>query len=337
MTVEVSLEPSAFWQDINQKNRQMIEADGLENFKRTVSMNYFNWLIIDHKHPYFTFLIKKWLRAPDILPFLTSMSEMNGIRTYVSIGQIELSAKQKRVYRLYTTLVWSAMKREDKRRLRFKVDEPALGNPIRVMSGKRIISQDLATSIIETNTLADALQGNPLPRIGEVGGGYGRLAYVYVLTQPGQYFIFDIPPALNVAEWYLKQTLGPDNVFSYRPFDKFADVEGEMNKARVVMLAADQITKFPNGYFDLMLSISTLPEMKLEQAQFYLSEFQRLSRSRIFLKQWRQWKNPEDGTELYEDAYELGPDWQVVLNKTDPVIPHFFNKMWTKRRRLSPS
>jgi hypothetical protein len=33
--------PSAFWCDLNDKNRRMLEEEGLANFKRTVSQNYF--------------------------------------------------------------------------------------------------------------------------------------------------------------------------------------------------------------------------------------------------------------------------------------------------------
>ncbi len=39
--------PSGFWADLNDKNRKMLEAEGLSNFKRTVAQNYFSWLIVD--------------------------------------------------------------------------------------------------------------------------------------------------------------------------------------------------------------------------------------------------------------------------------------------------
>jgi hypothetical protein len=87
-----------------------------------------------------------------------------------------------------------------------------------------------------------------------------------------------------------------------------------------------------------MVSISTLPEMRQDQVDLYLAEFQRLSRGHIFLKQFKAWKNPSDGTDLTIDSYRLHPDWQLVVDRSDPVIPCFFNRVWCKRppNRLPP-
>jgi hypothetical protein len=42
--------PSEFWRDINAKNLKMLATEGLENFKRTVSQNYYNWLLLLKKN-----------------------------------------------------------------------------------------------------------------------------------------------------------------------------------------------------------------------------------------------------------------------------------------------
>ena len=99
--------------------------------------------------------------------------------------------------------------------MRQHVNEPEIGNPFRIECGGRLLSQDLASSIVECNVVADLLKDIPRPRVAEVGAGYGRLAHTYVSTLPGQYFIFDIPPALGVAQWYLEKALGPDRSFAF--------------------------------------------------------------------------------------------------------------------------
>jgi putative sugar O-methyltransferase len=201
---------------------------------------------------------------------------------------------------------------------------------LRVTFGRKLLSQDLATSIIECNVLADLTRGVPSPRIAEVGAGYGRVAQTYAASGlPGQYFIFDIPPALGVAQWYLEKTLGPDRVFKFRHFDRFDEIESELASCKVALFTANQICKFPDRYLDVALTISTLPEMRQEQVDLYLSEFQRLSRGHIFIKQWKAWKNPTDGTDLTSDSYKLGPSWRVTLDRPDPVIPLFFNRVWS--------
>jgi len=187
-----------------------------------------------------------------------------------------------------------------------------------------------ASSIVECNVIADLLTDTPRPRIAEVGAGYGRLAYTYISTLPGQYFIFDIPPALGVAQWYLEQVLGRERVFRFRHFERMDDVEDEINRADVVLLTPNQISIFQNDYFNVILTISTLPEMRQDQVDFYLSEFQRLSRGHIFIKQFKAWKNPADGTDLTADSYALRANWRKSLDRSDPIILFFFNHVWTR-------
>ena len=78
----------------------------------------------------------------------------------------------------------------------------------------------------------------------------------------------------------------------------------------------------------MVVSISTLPEMRPEQVALYLEQFRRLADHAIFLKQWRSWTNPSDGTSMSLDDYRLGGDWQVVHDEVDPVNPAFFNRIW---------
>lgn len=322
--------PSAFWDDLNTKNTRMLEAEGLANFKRTVSQNYFNWLITSPKHPLFRHAFREWCRRPNLLPALSRLRETERLRFTTSDTRVALTRLQQHFYRLYVCFVWTIMIGLDRRRLRLRVAEPEVGNPFRIRYGRRILSQDLATSIIECNLIADLPKPVPNPRIAEIGAGYGRVAHVYLSTLPGQYFIFDIPPALGVAQWYLEQTLGRDRVFRFRHFDRLEDVRDEIDRASAVLLTPNQMRKFPNGYFDVMLTISTLSEMRQDQVDFYLLELQRLSRGHIFIKQFTCWKNPSDGTDLSADSYRFDSRWRPALDRTDPVVPFFFNRVWSK-------
>jgi putative sugar O-methyltransferase len=322
--------PSAFWQDLNSKNARMLEIEGLANFKRTVSQNYFNWFIDSPAHSLFRHAFYSWCRNPNLLPFVSRLQDTEYLRLTTSDDRIGLSRLQRLMYRLYVSFVWTIMIAHDRHHLRNTIAEPEIGNPFRVMVGDRLLSQDLANSIIESNLIADLPKASSSPRIAELGAGYGRLAHTTLTTLPGQYFIFDIPPALGVAQWYLDQTLGPDRVFHFRHIDCIEDVKDEMAKASAVLLTPNQLRKFPDSYFDIILTISTLPEMRQDQVDLYLSEFQRLSRGHIFIKQWKSWKNPTDGTDLTADDYLLGSNWSLVLDRTDPVIPTFFNRIWKR-------
>jgi putative sugar O-methyltransferase len=325
--------PSAFWRELNEDNRRMLVHEGLANFKRTISNNYFNWLITDHKSELFRHAFRQWLRRPDLLPLRTRLVETRHLRTNTADGLMCLNTIQRHTYRLYVCFVWTIMEDLDRHNLRLKITEPQVGNPLPVMLGTKLLSQDLATSIMECNLIADLVQNLRSPRVAELGAGYGRLAHVYANALPGQYFIFDIPPALSVAQWYLEQTLGAQRVFRFRRFDRFDDVRNELDRASVALFTSNQISKFPAHYFDVMVSISTLPEMRHDQVDFYLSEFERLSRGHIFLKQFTTWRNPNDGTELSRENYRFSSDWSLMLDRTDPVISEFFNRVW--QRKLS--
>jgi putative sugar O-methyltransferase len=322
--------PSNYWRYLNEKNIHMIEAEGLANFKRTVSQNYFNWLVSDHKNPLFRHALRQWSLHPNSLPIRSRIRDMNYLRFTTQDGRVELTKLQQHLYRLYVCFVWTIMTREDRHKLRHRVVEPEIGNPFRIECGGRLLSQDLASSITECNVIADLVNDTPRPRIAEVGAGYGRLAHTYVSTLPGQYFIFDIPPALGIAQWYLEQVLGRDRVFRFRHFERIDEVRDEISRASVLLLTPNQIRIFPAGYFDVMLTISTLPEMRQDQVDLYLSEFQRLSRGHIFIKQFKAWKNLADGTDLIADSYVLDANWSKTLDRSDPIIPFFFNRVWAR-------
>jgi putative sugar O-methyltransferase len=324
--------PSAFWRDINTKNVAMIRAEGVENFKRTVSQNYYNWLVVGRRDPQFMQVLKDWLLRPSLRPLLTRMEHDVSLRLTNSDEPIVVDKRQALIYRLFVGLLWERMRRADTERLADKVSEPEVGNPIRVWQSGRLITQDLANSIIECNVVAGLIRGcNDKPRVAEIGAGSGRLAHVFAATMKGTYYIFDIPPALYVSQWYLTRALPEKRMFTFRRFSDFSSVREEMESADVVFLTANQITHFPPGYFDVILSISTLPEMRLDQVSMYLDLFQRLSRGHIFLKQWKSWRNDLDGTDIRVDDYFLSADWQLGLDQTDPINPSFFNRVWRRR------
>jgi putative sugar O-methyltransferase len=320
--------PSGFWADLNSKNQRMLDIEGLANFKRTVAQNYFNWLIQDEAHPYFRHVREN---GPSwVLEQFTTLRETDHLQLTTGDGPKILNLAERDAYRRYVCHVWSIMQKLDRHRLRKLVTEPNVGNPFPVKLGPKLISQDLATSIIECNLLADLRGNTPRPRVAELGAGYGRLAYVFAKTQPGTYYVFDIPPALAVAQWYAERTIGKDQVFKFRHIDDASKALSESENFKIAFFTPNQLRKFPSGFFDIVLSISTLPEMRRDQAYMYLSEFQRLSHSYIFLKQWRDWANPIDGSRITPKDYVLPSPWKLKIDQQDPIIPDFVNMVWSR-------
>jgi putative sugar O-methyltransferase len=208
--------PSRFWEVIGRQNEQMLSEHGLENLKRTVAQNYFNWLVIGAEDNQFRNVLRHWLSHPTLAPFLNSMERLRFVKT---IGvQKRLSRKQEFLYKLFVGLLWELARDVDRTGLTHTLQEPLIGNPIRILRKGRLISQDLATSIREYSTMLEArpVLGDEPKIVAELGAGYGRLGYV-LLQDPGtRYFVFDIPPALAAAQWYLSQVFRNEPVFRFR-------------------------------------------------------------------------------------------------------------------------
>ena len=194
----------------------MLRADGIRRFKRTVSNNYYNWLVTSWLDPQLRNAAVGWLRHPTLAPLRARMEPASAVRTMARDDAFDLSPAAARRYRLFVAATWERARREDALGLTERLAEPEIGTPVRLWSRGREISQDLANSIIECNYAARSGLVRDGARVAELGAGYGRLAHVFLAAADVVYCIFDIPPALAVSQWYLRELLGPDRVV---PFD----------------------------------------------------------------------------------------------------------------------
>ena len=54
--------PGAFWEDLLETNIEMLRSHGIANLKRTVSNNYYNWLVTSPRDPQMRRALASWLR-----------------------------------------------------------------------------------------------------------------------------------------------------------------------------------------------------------------------------------------------------------------------------------
>src|SRR3954463_8101614 len=93
--------PSAFWQEINDKNIHMLVAEGIDNFKRTISHNYYSWLIMNPLTQQFRYLLLNWLKHPTLRPLLTRIERNLSVRVTTRPDPFPLTALQRFLYRIY--------------------------------------------------------------------------------------------------------------------------------------------------------------------------------------------------------------------------------------------
>jgi putative sugar O-methyltransferase len=339
--------PSKFWVDLNEINQAMLDELGLDNLKRTLAQNYFNWLVTSKQDPQYRAVRKLWMRRPSLQPYRNRLEAPSLLKTLQPyLGRLEnpsmpvdsmgsapaIGSRELRTYKLFVGMLWEYSMQQDWSGIGERAAEPTVGNPIGLFRGEKLISQDLANSIREYNSmLSDAKDLARTPkRVAELGAGYGRVAHVFLSDECTKYFIFDIPPALFVSQWYLGRVQPGKKVFEFRHFDRFADIAEELETADVAFFTPNQMELFPDAFFDIFASISTLPEMAAPQIDNYLRQAERLASRYVYLKQWIEWENPADAHRVTNDSMRLTNGWIPVFDRPDAVQPNFFERLWRR-------
>jgi putative sugar O-methyltransferase len=334
--------PSAFWSELTDVGLRQLEGSGFENFKRTVNMTYFNWGILGILRQQFLPVFAHWMRAPRVSVFGARFpghrSDLIGTKGSSAVSNFQfrlpdvasygpLSAL---IYRTYVAMLWEFVSRTvDRVGLLRAMHEPSLGNPFLIIYRGIETSQDLCNSVHEFyRSGASDLLGQAA-NIAELGGGYGRLAFVCLKALPSAtYTLIDIPPALNVAQEYLSRIFPNERVFRFRPFREYEEIREEFESSRVRFLAAHQIERIPPKSIDLFVNISSLHEMTREQIRNYLLQIDRICRGHFYSKQWRVSQANVNGAVIREHEYPIPSNWEPIFHRRHPIQRMFFEALY---------
>lgn len=326
-------QPSRFWEQFYAFNMRQLREAGLSNFKLTVNQNYQNYIPRTLFDPKIRPLLRWFRRNRSLRPLFAHIDNPDGVAatgylTEPGTAIFNDDRNQLALYRALVVLGWEYSRDHDPLSLCERLEEPELGNPIRVTYGDRLLSQDLATSVAEVTALMQPLRqaAGPGPfGILEVGGGYGRFAHAVLSTQPvARYVIVDIPPALHVSHWYLSRLFPDRKVFAFRPFSDWEEVREEAEQAEILFLLAHQIELLPDGFVDAGVAISALHEMRKDLANTYLRQMARLARHLVLSKHYWSYANPYDELEFNHRDYVLPDGFESASLKTDFLNPVFF-------------
>ncbi|MFT5501713.1 MAG: putative sugar O-methyltransferase [Woeseiaceae bacterium] len=312
--------PSRYWEELNHKNLAQLADSRYENFKRTLARNYFTGII----NP-FNVQMRFLMREAGI------WQSTKLIASAIFSPRHKLLKRKHTIFcNLLTNLLWAYVEKNDRNGNLERLSEPLEGNPIQVIRNGRLISQDLANSLIEYETILHPdLDKREVRTILELGPGYGRTAYVFLELQPAcRYILVDIPPALYVAQRYLSNVFAERKTFGFRPFSDFEAVRADFDEAEIIFLTPNQLALLPGNSVDLSINISSLHAMRPDQIRYYFAEIERLTRKYFYFKQWQETTIPYDNETIREADYPVGSDWKLLNRQQCKVQAKFFEALY---------
>ncbi len=329
--------PSEYWNTFGKFHFQLLERYGIENFKRTVSHNYQNWYMVSRDDPQVRQLFKTWPMHFSIQPWFNTIEVPDHVGLHTSLTFDDATypladAEKREIYRVAVGLLWEFINSTDNFNVLRQLRESEIGNPVRIWRKGRLISSDIAHSVRERNMLLENLsyRGDEGLIVGELGAGHGRLAEVFGLTTNYRYFIFDITPALYVSQWYIKAMFPDKQIFEFRHFDSFSEIDKELQECRFAFFTANQIEKIPDDHLQLFINMNSLGEMRLDQIRNFLSQIDRITTTAFLSRQWLKWDNPLDKQSVAKDTFSMNNKWKLRINKVDDIYPDFFNQLWVR-------
>lgn len=312
--------PSKYWERLNRKNLRQLADSRYENFKRTIARNYFTWIInpFDEQLRFLMGEAGAWASIKILFSALLAPRHKH------------LKKKHTIFYNTLTKLLWAYVEKHDAGGLLDRLSEPREGNPPEVICNGRLISQDLANSVLEYEAILHPdVDKREVSTILELGPGYGRTAYVFLTLQPGcRYILVDIPPALYIAQRYLSAVFKDRKIFSFRPFDSFDQVRDEFAEASIIFLTPNQLELLPDKSIDLFVNISSFHEMRMDQIRYYFHQIDRLTRRYFYFKQWKETTIPMENERITEADYPIGDHWRLINRQQCKVQTYFFEALY---------
>jgi putative sugar O-methyltransferase len=329
--------PSEFWVELCALHASHLQDEAsFANFKRTVNFFYFQFAVAGRHHEMYGALAREFLRRPTLRVLA---ARMPGAK---SAALPEAPPYERpwlaRSYAIYVAMLWEVARSHGAGAVLDGLEEPALGRPLEISYRGRRISQDLANSALELSAVLDVLPAplSDAPRVLEIGGGYGRLAWAVLSTVSGaRYVLVDVAPALALAQRYLTSVFPDLPAFRFRRFDDGDEVRDELAAARIAFLTPDQLELVDPLEAEIALTVSSLHEMLPALVRRYLELVDRHCDGVFYTKQWKRWHNPVDDVVMAREDYPYPATWGRLFERPCPTHPAFFEAAYATRRSTS--
>lgn len=306
---------SNYWNYLNKKNLEQLSEFGFDNFKQTISTNYFTWI----KGISGT-LGRNLIQDNQSFDLNISVNQISKKHDFFDIEESVL-------FNTMTALLYCYIKKESQTLLE-SCDESKIGNsPYIEINGKNF-SQDVLNSAIEYKSIISGRGSHPNSVL-EIGAGSGRDAEFFLKQSKKTYkhIICDIVPALFISQTYLSRVFTDKNIFKFREFSNFEEIIHDFNQCEIGFIMPHQLALIPPKYFDTCIAVDCLHEMKMEQIEKYFSEANRLAKY-FYFKAWNQTTVPFDNVTHSKDGYNVPKNWEEVFKRDCYIPSDFFEAMY---------
>ena len=281
------------WSSFQNSHSEALDRHGYENFRRVIGWNYFTHSpnILSAQ---FRFLFRK-IPMAKIARFY--------IKAHTSKEQYLISKERVRQYTFLALCECEYMDRTYGSIWR-SVKPSMVGNPPEVESGGKFIDLDLMNSFLEYEKIKLV---NKLKSVVEIGGGYGRTAYVLLKKFPHlKYTFIDVEPALSIARYYISKNFG-----------------AEVRSGQIRFIRPSQISSIPENSVDLLINISSFHEMHFDTVQEYLKQAERIA-AYVYIKEYK--KSVDSDIQMSEKDYHR--KWKTIYSGTCEVNTQFFEALY---------
>ncbi len=183
--------------------------------------------------------------------------------------------------------------------------EPKVGNPMAIEYGGRLVSFDLAASLIETALILSNIELDEIKVINEIGGGYGRLAYVLGQVIPdSDYTLYDIEPSISLAKRYLS----------------------DVSKHSFKFESPDMLS----GDCDILIAMDCLHEMTREQVADYFDYADKHAKY-FYYTCWNKTRIHEDEIDWNKEDYPVKSHWTPLYLGPHRMRNNFFEAFYKCR------
>lgn len=198
--------------------------------------------------------------------------------------------------------------------------ESSIGKPIEHFEfDKHYFSRSSLNYLLGLVLLKKHLNGDVPRTVLEIGGGFGSLGEV--LAQSGiddlRYIDIDIPPTSFVAQHYLSEVLGANNVATYAKTCGHLSININL-LPQASVLCSWQIERL-QGKVDLFVNFISFQEMEPHIVKNYLSHVTRLKTKWILLRNMREGKQLRKAGHVGVDTPILGDDYLAMLPEYELV------------------